>query len=112
MPGLIDAAKALSIDREVGPLEAGKLADVILVDLFRIAHDADEHAGVSRDVLRECGRCVHDDGRWKGRPRGLAREGFVRVGQRNNADGWPSADMLGFLSNNSGDCYAVHLRKR
>ncbi|SAK85895.1 amidohydrolase [Caballeronia hypogeia] len=31
----IDAAKALSIDHEVGSLEAGKLADIILVDLFR-----------------------------------------------------------------------------
>ncbi|CAB3753088.1 Atrazine chlorohydrolase [Burkholderia puraquae] len=31
----IDAAKALSVDHEVGSLEAGKLADVILVDLFR-----------------------------------------------------------------------------
>ena len=35
MLGLIDAAKALSIDREVGPLEAGKLAGIILVDRFR-----------------------------------------------------------------------------
>ncbi|WP_423369260.1 amidohydrolase family protein [Burkholderia sp. LMG 32019] len=31
----IDAAKALSIDHEAGSLEAGKLADLILVDLFR-----------------------------------------------------------------------------
>ena len=31
----IDAAKALSVDHEVGSLEAGKLADIILVDLFR-----------------------------------------------------------------------------
>jgi hypothetical protein len=30
----------------------------------------------------------------------------------NNADGWSSVVMLGFLANNSGDCYAVHLRKR
>lgn len=41
-----------------------------------------------------------------------AREGFVSVGQRDIADGCPSADMLGFLPNYSGDCYAVHLRKR
>ncbi|KWH74704.1 hypothetical protein WT64_12475 [Burkholderia stagnalis] len=32
---MIDAAKALSIDHEVGSLEAGKLADIMLVDLFR-----------------------------------------------------------------------------
>ncbi|WP_227791598.1 hypothetical protein [Burkholderia sp. BE17] len=44
--------------------------------------------------------------------RRLAREGFVSVGQRDIADGCPSADMLGFLPNYSGDCYAVHLRKR
>ena len=31
----IDAAKALSVDHEVGSLETGKLADIILVDLFR-----------------------------------------------------------------------------
>lgn len=31
----IDAAKALSIDHEVGSLEVGKLADIILVDLFK-----------------------------------------------------------------------------
>ncbi|MFX1675452.1 amidohydrolase family protein [Paraburkholderia sp. A2WS-5] len=31
----IDAAKALSMDGEIGSLEAGKLADIILVDLFK-----------------------------------------------------------------------------
>jgi len=31
----IDAAKALSIDDELGSLEAGKKADIILVDLFK-----------------------------------------------------------------------------
>jgi 5-methylthioadenosine/S-adenosylhomocysteine deaminase len=31
----IDAAKALSIDHELGSLEAGKKADIILVDLFK-----------------------------------------------------------------------------
>jgi hypothetical protein len=37
---------------------------------------------------------------------------FLSLRHGNNADGWPSADMLGFLSNNSGNSYAVHLRKR
>ena len=46
----IDAAKALSVDHEVGSLEAGKLADIIRRPV-PAAHDADEHAGVSRDVL-------------------------------------------------------------
>ncbi|NTX30988.1 hypothetical protein HT746_28380 [Burkholderia pyrrocinia] len=60
------------------------------------AADARSVVDIERKIL--CGRLA------------LAR--FVSVGQRNNADGWPAADMLGFLSNNSGDCYAVHLRKR
>ncbi|SAK80777.1 amidohydrolase [Caballeronia temeraria] len=31
----IDAAKALSIDHERGSLEAGKMADIIFIDLFK-----------------------------------------------------------------------------
>ncbi|WP_321795146.1 amidohydrolase family protein [Caballeronia sp. J97] len=31
----IDAAKALSLDHELGSLEAGKMADIILIDLFK-----------------------------------------------------------------------------
>jgi 5-methylthioadenosine/S-adenosylhomocysteine deaminase len=43
----IDAAKALSIDHELGSLEAGKLADIILVDLFK-AHTMPMHMPVYR----------------------------------------------------------------
>lgn len=37
---------------------------------------------------------------------------FLSPRHGNNSDGWSPVDMLGFLSNNSGNCYAFHLRKR
>ncbi|CAG9257956.1 hypothetical protein BCEP4_1930011 [Burkholderia cepacia] len=55
------------------------------------AHDADEHARVSRDVLRERGRRVHDDGGRKGADGGSARvvgrrERGARTGERSRGN--------------------------
>ena len=57
----IGAARALGLDAQLGSLEAGKKADIVLVDMRKPHLISAEHAGDAHCALRQRGRRGHRD---------------------------------------------------